>query len=89
MLGFYGFTLSPRGVVTRSASFPSRAVNWLAPHNHNHLRLTRILHSLHLLGLEQESAALLAALESIYKDELQGRGRITPDTIQYWRSATQ
>ncbi len=89
MLSFYGFTLGPDGTVMPSASFPLRTGNWLTLHNHNHLRLTRILRSLHLLGLEQESAALFAVLEIIYKDELQGKRRITPETFQYWQRATQ
>jgi hypothetical protein len=92
MLAFYGFTLEhheQKGQVVPSASFPQRAGNWLTPHNHNHLRLTRILRSLHLLGLEQESLALFAALETVYKDELQGQHRITPETFEYWQRATQ
>jgi hypothetical protein len=89
MLGFYGFNLDPHGKVVPSASFTLRAGNWLTPYNHNHLRLTRILRSLHLLGLEQESAALFAALETVYKEELQGQRRISSETFEYWQHAAQ
>ncbi len=89
MLGFYGFTLDPKGIIVPCPSFQRRARNWLTPHNHNHLRLTRMLRSLHVLGLEQESAALLAALQSIYEKQPQGGLQITPETFRYWQHATE
>jgi hypothetical protein len=89
MLRFYGLAVAHHGMVAPAASFSQRAANWLTPHNHNHLRLTRILRSLHLLGLEQESAALFAALRAIYEEEQQGRRRIGEETFRYWQHATE
>ena len=93
MLGFYGLEveLGPDalGSVRQAGAFAERAQNWLTPYNHNHLRLTRILRSLHVLGLEQESAALFQALEAIYAAEPAAGRRITAETFRYWQRATR
>lgn len=60
---------------------------WLTPGNHNMLRLTRILRSLTLLGLEHEAHALLASLEAVY--EAGGAAAIGPVTLTFWRRAVQ
>lgn len=65
MLRFYGLEFQD-GAVLAGADFAARSGNWLSPGNHNHLRLTRILRSLRLLGLSSESTALFAALTEIY-----------------------
>ena len=86
MLRFYGlaWTDGPAPNVTRSANFAVRSQEWLSPMNHNHLRLTRILRSLRLLGLEAESAALFRALDAIHQEF---PGRITERTFDYWKEA--
>jgi hypothetical protein len=89
MLRFYGLQKSstPTGLaVERTASFDARAKNWLHPMNHNHLRLTRILRSTLLLGLEAESKALFHALNVIYK---QFPDRIPARTHAFWSGAAQ
>jgi hypothetical protein len=88
MLSFYGLQLvegagAPR--VLRSGKWPERSPNWLTPHNHNHLRLTRIIKSLALLGMGDLGRALFDALAEEY-----GRGVsavIGPTTFEFWRSA--
>lgn len=87
MLHFYGLTLNAEGAVKPAASYALRSRNWLTPYNHNHLRLTRLLRSLHLLGLEQESAALFAALETIYRKQSRSLQCISPETFHYWQRA--
>lgn len=86
MLRFYGllWTDGPAPTVDRAANFAIRSQDWLWSMNHNHLRLTRILRSLRLLGLEGESAALFRALERIHQEF---PGRITARTFEYWRAA--
>ncbi len=84
MLRFYGFEFH-EGVVQQAANFSARSVNWLNPGNHNHLRLTRMLRSLRLLGLAPESDALYQALSEIYRSH---SGRITQRTYQFWTSAS-
>jgi hypothetical protein len=87
MLRFYGFAWAD-GVtpnISRAANFGIRSHEWLSPMNHNHLRLTRILRSLRLLGLEEEAAALFRELDAIRQEY---PGRITPRTFDYWKDAT-
>lgn len=86
MLRFYGlsWTDGTGPHISRSANFAARSHEWLSPMNHNHLRLTRILRSLRLLGLEAESAALFRALDDIHQEF---PGRITERTFDYWQNA--
>jgi Opioid growth factor receptor (OGFr) conserved region len=80
MMRFYGFDFDA-GSAQTAANFPSRSANWLSPGNHNHLRLTRMLRSLRLLGLTLESSALFQALSQIYR---QHPDSITQRTYQFW-----
>jgi hypothetical protein len=84
MLHFYGLEMDSPAAVQRSADSRKRAANWLHPGNHNHLRITRILKSMALLGLAEEAGALLKCLETVYAEE---RGRISAVTLGYWRAA--
>jgi hypothetical protein len=89
MLEFYGLETSPDGV-GRAASFEEKSRNWLRPGNHNHLRLTRILRSLTVLGLEQDALSLFRCLRSIYEADVSTRrSRITPQTFQFWSAAVE
>jgi len=83
MLDFYGLAMES-GAVLRAANFPERAENWLHPGNHNHLRITRILKSLNLLGLAEEARAFLECLEAIYAQE---PGKISGTSLRFWRAA--
>lgn len=86
MLRFYGLTcdatLGTR--IQPSVQFGVWAPNWLTPGNHNHLRLTSILRSLSLLGLEAHARALLHFLEAIATEN---PGAIDATTLAYWRRA--
>ena len=87
MLAFYGFTWQD-GTVLEGPRFAAAARNWLHAGNHNHLRLTRMLRSLRVLGLGHEAAALWEALRSLYEREsAAGRRTITPETFEFWRQA--
>jgi hypothetical protein len=57
---------------------------WLHAGNHNHLRLTRILTSLRLLGLDDQSRALFLCLEQIAGGHPHA---ISATTLDYWRRA--
>jgi hypothetical protein len=88
MLRFYGLALTsgagepPR--VDQAADFAARSREWLRPGNHNHLRLTRILTSLRLLGLDDHARALLTRLEAIAAERPHA---ISAATLAYWRRA--
>jgi opioid growth factor receptor-like protein len=90
MLQFYGLrmTASPPVVVEKAPNFDSRVDNWLSSGNHNHLRITRIIRSLRLLGLEREAQALFGCLSDIYAAEQKKRWpAISSTTFQFWSSA--
>lgn len=64
MLEFYGFSFNA-GHVVKSDRFQERASNWLNDGNHNMLRITRILRSLSLIGLNDYAKQFFTALESV------------------------
>lgn len=87
MVTFYGFALEDNAVV-EGPRFAVVARNWLHAGNHNHLRLTRMLRSLRVLGLEREAAALWSALRVVYERErAAGRRTITEETVAFWQDA--
>ena len=83
MLGFYGFIRNNQSIV-RSNSWEERSRNWLRPGNHNHLRLTRILKSLSILGLKEYAHALFEALDAVFSEK---SGAISNTTMGYWKRA--
>ena len=90
MLDFYGFEVrvDRKLAVRLSAGFKSRAANWLTCGNHNHLRITRILKSLRLLGLQLEAAAFFDCLVGIYASErTKEQPAITGETFRFWLKA--
>ncbi|BCP52958.1 hypothetical protein K32_15750 [Kaistia sp. 32K] len=87
LLAFYGFAFVPGAEgarVARAATFPARSRSWLAPRNHNFLRISRILRALTLLGLAEEAGAFLAALEAVHAEHA---AIIGETTLGYWRAA--
>jgi hypothetical protein len=87
MLQFYGLKISARGSdvsVARGADFDERSRLWLTTGNHNFLRISRMLRSLWLLGLESHAVAFLECLEGIYAENPMTIGSTT---IGYWRRA--
>jgi hypothetical protein len=87
MLAFYGFALEGDAVV-EGLRFAAASRHWLHAGNHNHLRLTRMLRSLRVLGLERTAATLWEALRALYEREsAAGRRTITPETFAFWRQA--
>ena len=90
MLRVYGFELIEGETlrVMPAPNFAERADNWLSYSNHNHLRITRILKSLCLLGLKEEAEALFRTLDGLYGTERQRTNpRISEKTYQFWRAA--
>lgn len=88
MLKFYGLQCIERVdgsiEIARSNEYEERKENWVTCHNHNYLRLTRILVSLSLLGAARYSRALFECLDRIYKEE---SSRIGNTTYSYWENA--
>jgi hypothetical protein len=88
MAVFYGLSLEKPSeneqATLRFAPRPGHARHWIAPGNHNFLRITRILTSLGLVGLGPWAQALFAALEDLYRDH---SAAIGSQTFGYWQRA--
>ena len=88
MLAFYGLRLRDEGAepsVERAANWADRSRVWLTPSNHNHLRLTRMMKSLTLLGLHGLARALRTTL--LREAALAGPQVISATTRRYWSDA--
>jgi hypothetical protein len=84
ILRFLGLSMTETGQVREGANFTDRIPDVWAYPNHNWLRITRILKSLILLGLESEARALFDRLESLYS---QRKFPLTAETFAYWSRA--
>jgi hypothetical protein len=88
MLRFYGLeqVKAQDGSISieQAIEFPERSRHWLTPNNHNHLRLTRMIESTRLLGLEDYSRGLFTVLEKIALDHPH---QVSARTVEFWRSA--
>jgi hypothetical protein len=85
MLAYYGLHCQPTeksfSSQTVSVAQPEKLDNWLSPNNHNQLRLTRMLKSLRLLGLERCSNNLYQCLMEIASAN---PSRVSQVTLCYW-----
>jgi len=65
----------------RWLEFMAGTSQWKRPGDHNHLRLTRIIRFLSLIGMHQEAA-------NVFKVATEGTEGVVPDvTVWYWREA--
>lgn len=93
LLAFYGLRateitnpVTGGGVrVVRAANWDQAKRGWVTRFNHNHLRMTRILRSLRVLGLGGNAEALWGFL----REDEEVRGRVGERTIGYWRRASE
>jgi hypothetical protein len=86
ILAFLGLSVSEQNRVVEGENFAARIPEVWAYPNHNWLRISRILRSLRLLGLEAESRALYERLKDFYTAR---RFPIPGDTFRYWTEAAQ
>lgn len=87
MLKFYGLQVIENGsdvTIEKSGDYAVKKENWISHRNHNYLRITRILTSLRLLGLENYSRAFFTCLERIYEEESYEIGE---ETFSYWKNS--
>lgn len=71
-----------RRSLARMTLFFSRTRAWRRPHDHNHLRITRIIRCLTLLGMAPDAAGFLDWVLSEYPDA-------PASTRAYWSGALQ
>ncbi|KAK5137877.1 hypothetical protein LTR08_006646 [Meristemomyces frigidus] len=63
MCSFYGLEMQQTGGVVRGPEFDANAEEtWLTSRDHNHLRITRIVRCMRILGLESEARKFAVAL---------------------------
>ena len=93
MLRFYGFQFASETAdggdsqtlqVVEGANYPEASRNWVRRFNHNHLRITRILRSLRVLGLENEALEFFKALKRVYEG-----GKIGQKSMMFWTRAIE
>lgn len=87
MLDFYGMSLVNKNghlLCILNSNFHDKADNWFHMDNHNYLRITRILKSLRLLGLEEHALAFYNALSHLYENY---PDKISEETFNYWTDA--
>ncbi len=86
MLAFYGFTRDKSGAIQIGANFSEKAKNWLNPGNHNYRRITRILKSLSLHGLNADAKGFFQALQKVYDKY---SAQIGKETFGMWKNAQE
>ncbi len=86
ILHFFGLSLTDDGRVAEGPNFTARAPGVWASPNHNWLRITRVLRSLSLLGLETQARALYEQLEALHRSQ---RFPIGAETFRYWTRAAE
>ncbi len=86
MLQFYGFEMqlaeqAHQFDVTRGPNFSQASRNWVKRFDHNHLRITRIIRCLRVLGMEAHAGAFFRALVDVYDN---GRSGISAKSMMFW-----
>ena len=70
MLQFYGFRFNADAEIEKATSFRYATSQWVTPHNHNFLRISRMLDSLMTLGCQQYAIHFYNALVEHLGDEV-------------------
>lgn len=89
MFDFYGLKVGEgesKGKIVKADDFDEKAQNWLTPRNHNFLRLSRIIRSMKLLGLEGLAKNFHKCLCGIYEENEEIIGSYTK---QFWDEAIE
>ncbi|KAH8205442.1 hypothetical protein TruAng_000348 [Truncatella angustata] len=95
ILTFYGFEISwdeadgggadRKPHISEKRGARSNLARWVRPMDHNHLRITRILRSLRVLGMEAEAREFHQALSSV----CQKYGIVGGTSQKFWRRAME
>ncbi|MCJ1323895.1 hypothetical protein MMC10_000556 [Thelotrema lepadinum] len=95
MLAFYGFDYikvstmlpgDPQHAAIKSNNHQMRFQNWVRRFDHNHLRITRIIRCLRLLGLEEEAGTFFSALYQLSRSQ-DYVGKISQKSLNFWQKA--
>ncbi|KAJ4991798.1 hypothetical protein SVAN01_02648 [Stagonosporopsis vannaccii] len=78
---------SPHGYyIVPGENWREASRNWCVRFDHNHLRITRILRCLRVLGLQNESKAFFDALKRVYNEPAVGIGA---RSLEFWTRAVE
>lgn len=80
---FLGFNWDEKGQFESDRNLKANRTNWQTPSNHNLLRITRVIRSLRLFGLETEAQNFFAV---VYESARQS-GCLSEQTAAFWRLA--
>jgi hypothetical protein len=72
--------------VIRGSNWHEASRNWCVRMDHNHLRITRILRCLRVLGCQTECDAFFVALKRVYNDP---SVQIGPRSMEFWTRAVK
>ncbi|KAJ4288568.1 hypothetical protein N0V90_011805 [Kalmusia sp. IMI 367209] len=72
--------------IARGDNFEQAAKNWAVRMDHNHLRITRILRCLRVLGLQKQCEAFYNALKDVYNDP---KYKIGERSMMFWERAVR
>ena len=86
ILVFLGFSFARDGKVVEGENLSARIPDVWATPNHNWLRITRILRSLTLLGMNAQAQAFYDRLGEFYR---RGTFPIPASTFRYWTDAVK
>jgi hypothetical protein len=70
--------------IVRGDNWKKASRNWVVRMDHNHLRITRILRCLRVLGCHHNCDALFSALQRVYNDP---KTNIGERSMQFWERA--
>jgi len=88
MENFWGFDVEHASTIAKPKSFRSFLnKEWFTPYNHNFIRISRVLQSLVLFGLDKEAQELLDYLENnVYTNY---KHIIGEENLEMWKMAVQ
>lgn len=72
--------------IVKAPNFDTASRRWVNLFDHNHLRITRIIRCLRVLGLEQEAEAFFLTLASVYDS---CGGKISKRSLTFWTRAAK
>lgn len=84
MLCFYGYALNEEGMLEKRMPEFKMMAKWLNPGNHNFLRFSRMLRSMHLLDMTNDEASLFVELE-----ELANKHGFLKIAYGFWKEAVE
>lgn len=94
ILSFYGLEIAADSgsiedvlmEIVKAPNFDTASRRWVNRFDHNHLRITRIIRCLRVLGLEQEAEAFFLTLASVYHS---CGGKISKRSLTFWARAAK